>query len=37
MFSQLDGESDSFQLDGSYLPLSVLDSVKDIEREDYLE
>ena len=37
MFSQLDGESDPFQLDRRYFPLSVLDSVKDIEREDYLE
>ena len=37
MFSQLDGESDSFPLDRRYLPLSVLDLVKDIEREDYLE
>ena len=37
MFSQLDGELDSFPLDGYYLPLSVLDSVNDIEIVVYLE
>ena len=35
--SQLDGNKDSFPLDGYFLPLSVYDSIRDIEGVVYLE